>query len=48
MPSRLRGGPIQDVSQLATILRPWAIAEAIGERVDFDPAESTAPEAPGA
>jgi adenine-specific DNA glycosylase len=41
-------GPIQDANQLATILRAWPLADAIWERVDFDPAESTAPEAPGA
>jgi hypothetical protein len=41
-------GPIRDASELATILSAWPVAEAIWERVDFDPAESTAPEAPGA
>lgn len=45
---RARHGPIQDRGQLASILRPWPMAEAIWERVDFAPAESTAPEAPGA
>jgi Helix-hairpin-helix motif len=45
---RVEHGPIQDASQLATILRAWPVAEAIWERVEFDPAESTAPEAPGA
>jgi Helix-hairpin-helix motif len=45
---RAQHGPIQDARQLATILRPWPVAEAIWERVEFDPAESTAPEAPGA
>ena len=45
---RVEHGPIQDESQLATILRAWPIAEALWERVAFDPAESTAPEAPGA
>jgi hypothetical protein len=34
--------------QLVQILRPWPVAEAIWERVDFAPAETTAPEAPGA
>jgi hypothetical protein len=43
---RVEHGPIQDASQLATILRGWPVAEAIWERVAFDPAESTAPEAP--
>jgi Helix-hairpin-helix motif len=45
---RAKHGPIQDGRQLATILRPWALTDAIWERVDFEPAESTAPEAPGA
>jgi Helix-hairpin-helix motif len=45
---RAAHGPIGDARQLATILRPWPVAEAIWERVEFDPAESTAPEAPGA
>lgn len=45
---RVDHGPIQDASQLAAILRAWPVAEAIWERVVFDPAESTAPEAPGA
>ena len=45
---RAEHGPIQDAGQLAKILRPWPVTEAIWERVDFDPSESTAPEAPGA
>jgi hypothetical protein len=45
---RVEHGPIRDAGQLATILRAWPVAEAIWERVDFDPSESTAPEAPGA
>jgi predicted DNA-binding helix-hairpin-helix protein len=45
---RAEHGPIQDVRQLATILRRWPVAEAMWERVDFDPADDTAPEAPGA
>jgi predicted DNA-binding helix-hairpin-helix protein len=45
---RAEHGPIQDARQLATVLRPWAVAESIWEHVEFDPAESTAPEAPGA
>jgi predicted DNA-binding helix-hairpin-helix protein len=45
---RAAHGPIQDASQLATILRRWPVAETIWEHVEFDPAESTAPEAPGA
>jgi predicted DNA-binding helix-hairpin-helix protein len=45
---RTEHGPIQDARQLATVLRPWPVAESMWERVEFDPAESTAPEAPGA
>ena len=45
---RAEHGPIQDARQLATILRPWSVAETIWDRVDFAPAEPTAPEAPGA
>ncbi|HXJ80499.1 MAG TPA: helix-hairpin-helix domain-containing protein [Candidatus Methylomirabilis sp.] len=45
---RVAHGPIRDASQLAQILRPWRIPEGLWGRVDFDPAESTAPEAPGA
>ena len=45
---RAQHGPIQDVGQLAEILHQWPVAAAIWERIDFDPAEGTAPEAPGA
>ncbi len=45
---RAEHGPIQDANQLAAILRAWPVADAIWERVAFDPAEATAPEAPGA
>jgi hypothetical protein len=45
---RAAHGPIQDARQLATILQRWPVVDAIWERVDFDPAEVTAPEAPGA
>lgn len=45
---RAEHGPIQDASQLATIPRAWPVAEAIWERVEFDPSEGTAPGAPGA
>ena len=45
---RAEHGPIQDAGQLARILRGWPVAEAIWEQVEFDPAEGTAPEAPGA
>jgi hypothetical protein len=45
---RAAHGPIQDAGQLAEILRPWPVAEAIWECVDFAPSGDTAPEAPGA
>jgi len=45
---RTQHGPIRDANELATILRPWPLAPAIWDRVDFAPAETTAPEAPGA
>jgi hypothetical protein len=41
-------GPIKDASQLATILRGFPLTQALREHVDFSPADSTAPEAPGA
>lgn len=45
---RAEHGPIQDAGQLAKVLHAWPVAEAIWERVEFDPADNTAPEAPGA
>ena len=45
---RAEHGPIENAGQLAKILSPWPIAEAIWGQVDFAPSESTAPEAPGA
>ena len=45
---RAEHGPIEDAGQLKEILRSWPLAETIWERVDFAPAEATAPEAPGA
>ena len=45
---RAEHGPIEDAGQLKEILRSWPVAETIWERVDFAPAEATAPEAPGA
>ena len=44
---RTQHGPIQDAAQLKTILRPWPVAETLWERVDFAPAEPTAPDGPG-
>ena len=45
---RAEHGPIKDADQLAGILTGHAIIEKIKERADFAPADSTAPEAPGA
>ena len=45
---RAEHGPIQDANQLAAILRAWPVSDAIWERGAFDPADATAPEAPGA
>jgi competence ComEA-like helix-hairpin-helix protein len=45
---RAKHGPIQDAAQLAKVLGPSSVAEAVLRRVDFAPADSTAPEAPGA
>ena len=45
---RAEHGPIKDPEDLARILGAWPIAQAIWERVDFAPAESTAPQGPGA
>jgi hypothetical protein len=45
---RAEHGPIKDPDVLVKILGTWPIAEAIWERVDFAPADSTAAEAPGA
>lgn len=45
---RAEHGPITDAGHLATVLRGFPLAEALRERADFSPADSTAPEAPGA
>ena len=45
---RAEHGPIQDAGQLARILSAWPLSEAIWECVEFDQADGTAPEAPGA
>ena len=45
---RAEHGPIQDANQLAAILHAWPVADALWDRVAFDPSENTAPEAPGA
>lgn len=45
---RAEHGPIKDADQLATILTGHPVTEALRERADFSPSDSTAPEAPGA
>jgi DNA uptake protein ComE-like DNA-binding protein len=45
---RVEHGPITDVRQLERILGEWRVPEALATEIDFDPAEATAPEAPGA
>jgi hypothetical protein len=45
---RTQHGPIRDAKQLATILRPWPVDPSVWNHVDFAPADTTAPEAPGA
>ena len=45
---RAQHGPIKDAKQLAAILSAWPVPEALLDNADFSPAESTAPEAPGA
>lgn len=45
---RAQHGPILDRSQLVNVLGGRLATDAIWERVDFEPAENTAPEAPGA
>ena len=45
---RAEHGPIKDAEQLATILQGFRVTDALRERADFSPADSTAPEAPGA
>ncbi|PWU23325.1 MAG: hypothetical protein C5B48_08825 [Candidatus Rokuibacteriota bacterium] len=45
---RTEHGPIKDGRELAAILSAWAVPEALWEQADFSPADTTAPEAPGA
>lgn len=45
---RAEHGPIMDTRQLERILGGWPVPEALAAQIDFDPAETTAPEAPGA
>jgi DNA uptake protein ComE-like DNA-binding protein len=41
-------GPIKDAKHLAEVLGNSPAAEAVAPRADFTPADTTAPEAPGA
>lgn len=45
---RSEHGPIRDAGELARVLGDSRIPQHMIERVDFDPAAVTAPEAPGA
>ena len=45
---RAQHGPIKDAGQLAKVLHSGPLAESTRQRVDFAPADTTAPEAPGA
>lgn len=45
---RAEHGPILDASQLAALLGGLPAPEALLDRADFSPSDSTAPEAPGA
>jgi hypothetical protein len=45
---RAQHGPITDATQFAKVLSGWPVPDAIWEQMDFEPADSTAPEAPGA
>jgi DNA uptake protein ComE-like DNA-binding protein len=41
-------GPIKNADQLADIIGDRSLADDVRQRLDFDPAGMTAPEAPGA
>jgi competence ComEA-like helix-hairpin-helix protein len=45
---RAEHGPIKDEHQLVSILGGRPVPKALSDRADFSPADSTAPEAPGA
>ncbi|HEV8440625.1 MAG TPA: helix-hairpin-helix domain-containing protein [Methylomirabilota bacterium] len=45
---RSEHGPIKDARELARILSAWPVSDALWEQADFSPADTTAPEAPGA
>jgi DNA uptake protein ComE-like DNA-binding protein len=45
---RVEHGPIRDAVELGQIVGSTSLTDALLAHVDFDPAPSTAPEAPGA
>jgi DNA uptake protein ComE-like DNA-binding protein len=45
---RSQHGPIKDASELAAILGASGMPAGLLDHIDFTPADSTAPEAPGA
>jgi DNA uptake protein ComE-like DNA-binding protein len=45
---RAEHGPIKDARELADLVGGSRLAGSVTDRVDFAPADSTAPEAPGA
>jgi DNA uptake protein ComE-like DNA-binding protein len=45
---RNQHGPIRDVAELASVVGTAKVSSTAVERIDFDPADATAPEAPGA
>lgn len=45
---RSEHGPIRDAGELAKVLGDSPVPESVLAHVDFNPAEATAPEAPGA
>ena len=45
---RIEHGPIEDSQQLSRILGGKELTAAAVQRIDFEPANQTAPEAPGA
>ena len=45
---RQENGPIVDAADLGELLGPDAVTLALLDRIDFAPADTTAPEAPGA
>jgi DNA uptake protein ComE-like DNA-binding protein len=45
---RSQHGPIRDAAELASVVGAGKVSASVVERIEFDPADSTAPEAPGA